>query len=51
VVLDDVSWASVRPVHAQLCATTERVFEIYDVRLGLQDREQLSDFAVFRTPG
>jgi predicted O-methyltransferase YrrM len=50
VVLDDVSWASVRPAHAQLCATTERVFEIFDVRLGFHDREQLSDFAVFRVP-
>lgn len=50
VVLDDVSWASVRPVHDHLCATTERVFEIYDVRLGLHDREALSDFAVFRVP-
>ncbi|MFN8104089.1 MAG: class I SAM-dependent methyltransferase [Acidimicrobiia bacterium] len=43
VVLDDASWPSVRPVHADLCEAGERVFELLDL-------PRMNDFAVFRLP-
>lgn len=43
VVLDDASWPSVRPVHAELSDTGERVFELLDL-------PRMNDFAVFRIP-
>lgn len=43
VVLDGASWPSVRPVHADLSASGERVFELLDL-------PKMNDFAVFRMP-
>lgn len=43
IVLDDASWPSVRPVHAELSAAGERVFELLDL-------PKMNDFAVFRMP-
>lgn len=43
VVLDDASWPSVRPVHADLSEAGERVFELLDLPM-------MNDFAVFRLP-
>lgn len=43
VVLDDASWPSVRPVHAELSEAGERVFELLDLPM-------MNDFAVFRMP-
>lgn len=43
IVLDDASWPSVRPVHAELSTDGERVFELLDLPM-------MNDFAVFRMP-
>jgi len=48
VVLDDPSWASVRPVFDDLCARHELLFRLYDGRGLSADGVGGNDFAVFR---